>query len=260
MRSVGVRAHPLVFGVVVFLASESMLFAGLLAAWYDLRGQSSVWVPAGAQLDVAGATFGTALLGLGSITMGVAQWSASNRKRGVARGMLVATIFCALAFTYIALRSWSLANFSVDTNAFGTLFFVLTGVHLAHVIVGAILLTMLDDLSPAPRIYGRQSRGRRGDRVLLAFRVYRLGRFMGNDLSHKVTLSRSWPPRSPPPARRSRRGPRLARGDRLARRHGVLRDRAGHGRDRARPEGRRRFARAARTARALASRAACRAT
>jgi cytochrome c oxidase subunit 3 len=143
MRSLGIRAHPLVFGVVVFLASESMLFAGLLAAWYDLRGLSSVWVPAGAQLDVAGATFGTALLGLGSITMAVAQWSASHRKRGVARGMLVATIFCALAFAYIALRSWSLANFSVDTNAFGTLFFVLTGVHLAHVIVGAILLTML---------------------------------------------------------------------------------------------------------------------
>jgi cytochrome c oxidase subunit 3 len=143
MRSVGVRAHPLVFGIVVFLASESMLFAGLLAAWYDLRGQSSLWVPVGAQLDVAGATFGTGLLGLGSITMGVAQWSASHRKRGIARAMLVTTIFCALGFTYIALRGWSRANFSVDTNAFGTLFFVLTGVHLAHVILGVILLTML---------------------------------------------------------------------------------------------------------------------
>jgi cytochrome c oxidase subunit 3 len=143
LRSLGVRAHPLVFGVVVFLASESMLFAGLLAAWYDLRGQSASWIPAGAQLDVAGATFGTALLGLGSITMGVAQWGAANRRRGLARGMLVTTIFCALAFTYITLRSWHLANFAVDTNAFGTLFFVLTGVHLAHVIAGAIALSTL---------------------------------------------------------------------------------------------------------------------
>ncbi len=41
MRSVAVRAHPLVFGVVVFLASESMLFAGLLAACYDLRGTTA---------------------------------------------------------------------------------------------------------------------------------------------------------------------------------------------------------------------------
>jgi cytochrome c oxidase subunit 3 len=143
MRSVGVRAHPLVFAVVVFLASESMLFAGLLAAWYDLRGQSAAWIPAGAELDVAGAAFGTALLGFGSVTMGIAQWAASNRKRGVARGMLVLTIFCALAFSFIALRSWHLANFAVDTNAFGTLFFVLTGVHLAHVVAGAVILTAL---------------------------------------------------------------------------------------------------------------------
>jgi cytochrome c oxidase subunit 3 len=143
MRTLGIRAHPLVFGVVVFLASESMLFAGLLAAWYDLRGLSTTWIPAGAELDFNGAAFGTALLGLGSVTMGIAQWAAANRKRGIARGMLVLTLFCALAFVVIALRTWRLANFSVSTNAFGTLFFVLTGVHLAHVVVGAILLSAL---------------------------------------------------------------------------------------------------------------------
>ncbi len=143
MRPLGVRAHPLVFGVVVFLASESMLFAGLLAAWYDLRGLSPTWVPSGADLDVAGASFGTALLGLGSVTMGIAQWAASHRTRGIARGMLVMTIFCALAFSFVALRSWHLANFAVDTNAFGTLYFVMTGVHLAHVLAGAVVLAAL---------------------------------------------------------------------------------------------------------------------
>ncbi|MBV8749976.1 MAG: heme-copper oxidase subunit III [Candidatus Eremiobacteraeota bacterium] len=143
MRSVAVRAHPLVFGVVVFLASESMLFAGLLAAWYDLRGMSAAWPPPGAHLDLAGGTVGTVLLGLGSVTMGIAQVAATRRRRGVARAMLVLTLFCALAFVYVALRGWSQANFAVDTDAFGTLFFVLTGTHLAHVIAGAILLTAL---------------------------------------------------------------------------------------------------------------------
>lgn len=141
MRSVAVRAHPLVFGVVVFLASESMLFAGLLAAWYDLRGQSSVWPPAGTESDIVGASIGTALLALGSVTMGIAQFAAARRRRGVARGMIVLTIFCALGFIYVALRDWAQTNFSVDTNAYGTLFYVLTGTHLAHVAAGAILLT-----------------------------------------------------------------------------------------------------------------------
>lgn len=143
MRSLAVRAHPLVFGVVVFLASESMLFAGLLAAWYDLRGGPGPWPPPGAQLDLAGGTFGTVLLGIGSLTMGIAQAAAMRRSRRVARAMLVLTLFCALAFVYIALRGWHDANFRVNTDAFGTLFFVLTGTHLAHVIAGAILLTAL---------------------------------------------------------------------------------------------------------------------
>jgi cytochrome c oxidase subunit III len=143
MRSVAVRAHPLVFGVVIFLASESMLFAGLLAAWYDLRGASTTWPPPGVQLDVAGATFGTVLLGLGSVTMGIAQVAAQRRRAGVARAMLVLTLFCAFAFVYVALRDWHEANFRVDSDAFGTLFFVLTGTHLLHVIAGAVLLLAL---------------------------------------------------------------------------------------------------------------------
>ena len=143
MRSLAVRAHPLVFGVVVFLASESMLFAGLLAAWYDLRGQSAHWPPVGVQLDPAGAAFGTALLGLGSIMMLIAQNAAIQKHRGRARAMLVLTIFCALGFTYIALREWHQANFQIATDAYGTLFYVLTGTHLAHVLVGAVLLLAL---------------------------------------------------------------------------------------------------------------------
>ncbi len=120
-----------------------MLFAGLLAAWYDLRGQSAAWPPPGTETDLAGATFGTLLLGLGSVTMSIAQIASSKKRRSVARAMLVLTIFCALGFTYVALREWSMVNFHVDTNAYGTVFYVLTGTHLAHVLVGAILLTAL---------------------------------------------------------------------------------------------------------------------
>jgi len=140
---VAIRAHPLVFGVTIFLASESMLFAGLLAAWYDLRGLSPHWMAPGTEIDFGLATFGTCLLGLGSVTMGVAQFAAAKRRAGVARAMLVVTLFCALGFAYTALRDWSEANFQVDTNAYGTLFYVLTGTHLAHVLAGAVLLAAL---------------------------------------------------------------------------------------------------------------------
>ena len=159
MRSVAVRAHPLVFGVVVFLASESMLFAGLLAAWYDLRGANPVWPPLGTTSDVAGATLGTVLLGLGSVTMGIAQHSARTKRRGVARAMLLVTLALAIAFVYIALRDWHEANFHVDTNAYGTMFFVLTGTHLAHVLAGAILLFALTVFLGRPAFDADQQAG-----------------------------------------------------------------------------------------------------
>ena len=58
MRSVAIRAHPLVFGTVVFLASESMVFAALLAAYYYLRGMTDTWPPAGIELSATSMTIG----------------------------------------------------------------------------------------------------------------------------------------------------------------------------------------------------------
>ena len=143
MRNLATRAHPLVFGVVVFLASESMLFAALLAAWYDERGMNATWLPAGVHLDLASATFGTVLLGLGSITMAIAQVQSAKQRFGIARAMLVLTLFCAFGFVYITLHDWANAGFTIRSGAYGTLFFVLTGTHLAHVLAGAVLLAAL---------------------------------------------------------------------------------------------------------------------
>jgi len=159
MRSVAVRAHPLVFGVVVFLASESMLFAGLLAAWYDLRGANAAWPPAGTVNDVTGATIGTIILGLGSVTMGIAQHSARRKHRGLARAMLLITLAFALAFIVIALHDWSSANFHIDTNAYGTMFYVITGTHLAHVLAGAVLLLAMTIFLGRPAFEADQQAG-----------------------------------------------------------------------------------------------------
>ena len=140
MRSVAIRAHPLVFGTVVFLASESMVFAALLAAYYYLRGMTAPWPPAGVDLDVTGMAIGTLLLGAGSITMSVAQAAAMRGGRVTARVMLALTIVVALAFLGLEWSDWSHANFAIDGSAYGTIYYVLTGTHFAHVAAGVVLL------------------------------------------------------------------------------------------------------------------------
>jgi cytochrome c oxidase subunit III len=140
MRSVAVRAHPLVFGTVVFLASESMVFAALLAAYYYLRGITDVWPPSGVELDTPALTIGTLLLGLGSITMAFAQSAAMRGERLVARAMIALTIVLAAAFLGLESVDWLGANFSVNSSAYGTIYYVLTGTHFAHVLAGVFLL------------------------------------------------------------------------------------------------------------------------
>src|ERR1700761_811869 len=140
MRSVAVRAHPLVFGTVVFLASESMLFASLLAAYYYLRGVTAPWPPSGTDLGIGAMAIGTLLLAGGSVSMSIAQAAAMRGGRTTARAMLVLTILLALAFLALEWTDWGHANFAVDSSAYGTLYYVLTGTHFAHVFAGVVLL------------------------------------------------------------------------------------------------------------------------
>lgn len=141
MQSIAVRAHPLVFGTVVFLASESMVFAALLAAYYYLRGITATWPPAGVELDTFALGAGTVLLGAGSVTMAVAQAAATRGSAVWARVMLLLTIAVAIAFLAIECTDWKAANFAIDGSAYGTIYYVLTGTHFAHVAAGVVLLT-----------------------------------------------------------------------------------------------------------------------
>ena len=137
------RAHPLVFGVVLFLTSELMLFAGMFAAYYDLHSQSSVWPPPGVKLDLAESTVGTILLAFSSGSVLLVGRSLNRRHVLATRLWLGATIVLGLAFLGIALHGWSKANFKIDSNAFGSLFYMMTGFHAAHVCVGLVLLAAL---------------------------------------------------------------------------------------------------------------------
>jgi len=49
-------------GVVVWLASELMFFAGLFAAYFTLRSVNDVWPPAGVELETARTAVATAVL------------------------------------------------------------------------------------------------------------------------------------------------------------------------------------------------------
>ncbi len=138
-----IRAHPLVFGVVIFLASELMFFAALFASYYELRGQGTTWPPPGVHLDLLQSSVGTFLLFASSLVMFLMTRAMDRKRTKAARGWLAAAILCAVAFVVIGLDGYAKNTFTIASNAYGSLFYAMTGFHLLHVGVGIVLLIAL---------------------------------------------------------------------------------------------------------------------
>lgn len=138
-----VRAHPLVFGVVLFLASELMFFAALFASYYELRATNAQWPPPMVRLDTAQAAFGTFLLFAASAVMVLATKAMDRGRFRAARAWTAAAVVAATGFVAIALHGYAGNAFTIATNAYGSIYYALTGFHLLHVIAGIGILVAL---------------------------------------------------------------------------------------------------------------------
>ena len=131
------------WGMLTVLATEAALFAYLLFSYYYIAAQhTGPWPPGGVpKLELA--IPGTVILLLGSATMA---WGEAGVRRG-RRGQLLAglgiSIVLALVFVVLEGIEWSRKGFSLMTDAYGSLYFTVTGFHLLHVLVGVLMLAML---------------------------------------------------------------------------------------------------------------------
>lgn len=130
-------------GIWLFLASEVMLFGGLFSAYVFLRVADPSW-PRGADLlNVPLATVNTGILILSSISMMMAWASLKLDDFGKARKFLGLTIFLGAVFLGLKLFEYSdkiNAGHFPSTHNFYAIYFVLTGVHFLHILVGLIVI------------------------------------------------------------------------------------------------------------------------
>jgi cytochrome c oxidase subunit 3 len=133
----------LAVGTVVWLASELMFFSGLFAAYFTLRSQASVWPPKGVNLDTTTATIATLVLIVSSGTMqlGVRAVEEDRRRRFLL--WLGATFVLGAAFVAIQLVDWTRLNFGIDSGAYGSAFYLMTGFHLLHVVGGLLAMILM---------------------------------------------------------------------------------------------------------------------
>ncbi|MEY2447234.1 MAG: cytochrome c oxidase subunit [Acidimicrobiaceae bacterium] len=147
------RASPLGVGVVVWLASELMFFAGLFAAYFTLRSAATTWPPEGVELATGRTAIATAVLVASSFTMHGAVKAAQRDDRRRAIRWLAFTAFLGAVFLSNQALEYADATFRISSHAYGSAFYLLTGFHGLHVIGGLLFMGAV-----AGAIGGRSSR------------------------------------------------------------------------------------------------------
>jgi cytochrome c oxidase subunit III len=134
---------PVWWGNNFLLAIETSMFAILIATYFYLRQNFSLWPPPLATLNaplrpLPDLTYGTAntiLLLLGCIPMVLADVSARRNNRRLAQVGLVICLLCGVAAMVLRSFEFSAVYFRWDSNAYGSAVWFLLGMHMLHLLV-----------------------------------------------------------------------------------------------------------------------------
>jgi cytochrome c oxidase subunit 3 len=137
-----------VLGMVIFIGSEVMLFASFFTAYFLIRFGvfGNAWPPIAAngepfELPKVITGVNTFILVSSSFTI---WWAEHCMKKGDRKGLvrgITVTILMGATFLVIQFNEYIHLGFTPQDQAFGSVFYSLTGLHGMHVFVGLTILT-----------------------------------------------------------------------------------------------------------------------
>lgn len=131
-------------GTWLFLASECLVFGSLLGTYLALYGRSTSGPLPADLLNIPVTGIATFILLASSFTMVMAIDAIRKGKTGALTSWLALTIVLGLTFLGFQIneyREFIAEGLKLNTNVFGTTFYLLTGVHGSHVVIGSLWLT-----------------------------------------------------------------------------------------------------------------------
>jgi heme/copper-type cytochrome/quinol oxidase subunit 3 len=138
--SIGTLANGY-WGMMGLILTEGALFAYLLFSYYyhAVQPHSGQWPPDGAP-SLSLALPDTILLIASSV---VVWWGEQGTKNGVRWKQLTGLgvgVLMGIGFIAIQGIEWHSKTFTLSSGPYGSLFFTITGFHMAHVVVGVLAL------------------------------------------------------------------------------------------------------------------------
>lgn len=145
-----------VLGMWIFLATLAVLFAAAIVGYLAVRIKATDWPPPGMPRLPAGLWLATLVLLAASATVHRSLRAIRQGQRTASTRWLTATL--ALAIVFLGVQSWNWwglirMRLTAGSNLYAFTFFMLTGLHAAHVLGGLVLLAV---------VAARSSRGRYG--------------------------------------------------------------------------------------------------
>jgi len=139
--------NGLMYGMALFLLSEAMLFFPFFWAFFHTSLSPSyaigmVWPPVGIEiLDPSMLPLvNTVVLLTSGVSLVSAHRAIVGGNYGVVVNGLYVTIMLGIFFSWLQFIEYGLTGYTISDSTFGSIFFMLTGLHGFHVLVGTMLL------------------------------------------------------------------------------------------------------------------------
>lgn len=142
--------HPPVsnarLGMLMLIAAETMLFAGLIGSYVMFRMGSVVWPSAHLYLPIGVTWINTGVLLLSGYTMQQAISAARKPKRALLFRQLAFTLTLGSLFLCVQGYEWTQLlhdGLTISTGIYGATFYTLIGCHALHVFAAVVWLGMV---------------------------------------------------------------------------------------------------------------------
>ena len=146
------------FGVLVFLCAESMIFLGLFAAYLTFRLNAPAWPPAGTpELELLLPGINTIILISSSFVIHEADKAVKKDNVDGVRLWFGLTAAMGLIFLSGQIYEYTHLEFGLTSNLFASTFYVLTGFHGLHVLFGLLMMLAVLVRSLKPGRYSHEN-------------------------------------------------------------------------------------------------------
>jgi len=130
-------------GALLFVTADAMVLAAVVAVYLSIKEGSTTWPPT----KVSVSTYLPTMITITAVMSGFAvQWGIFSARRNDGRNAsmaLILTVFLGLATANLEWLTFVRTGFGFNDHPYGTLFDILTGYHLLHLLVAIVVVLLL---------------------------------------------------------------------------------------------------------------------